>query len=147
MSIVFVKSFKLLLDRSLSAEPRTNSVNQKLTFKAIFFKIYANNDTISVNETNNSYDLADQLTDGDRTVVVTTRQKMQNMFKRIDELDQLPKRYENLKNMRLAFIVDECHRTITPSQKREIDKFFNRKPLWYGFTGTPIFNENGNFTL
>lgn len=106
------------------------------------FKIYANNDTISVNETNNSYDLADQLTDGDRTVVVTTRQKMQNMFKRIDELDQLPKRYENLKNMRLAFIVDECHRTITPSQKREIDKFFNRKPLWYGFTGTPIFNEN-----
>lgn len=56
------------------------------------FKIYANNDTISVNETNNSYDLADQLTDGDRTVVVTTRQKMQNMFKRIDELDQLPKR-------------------------------------------------------
>ncbi|MBT8829414.1 DEAD/DEAH box helicase family protein, partial [Lactobacillus delbrueckii subsp. bulgaricus] len=27
------------------------------------FKIYANNDTISVNETNSSYDLADQLTD------------------------------------------------------------------------------------
>ncbi|WP_283678411.1 HsdR family type I site-specific deoxyribonuclease [Lentilactobacillus sp. Marseille-Q4993] len=106
------------------------------------FQTYANTDTISINETSNSYDLADQLTNGDRNVVVTTRQKMQTIFKRIDEEPEGAKRYAELKNMRLAFIVDECHRTITPSQKRELDKFFNKQPLWYGFTGTPIFDQN-----
>ncbi|MCH5462740.1 type I restriction endonuclease subunit R [Lactobacillus sp. LC28-10] len=106
------------------------------------FQTYANNDTISVKETKNSYDLADQLVDGNRTVVVTTRQKLKTIFKRIEENPGLSKKYEKLKSLNLAFIVDECHRTVTPTQKRELDKFFNRQPLWYGFTGTPIFDEN-----
>lgn len=110
------------------------------------FQTYANNDTISVNETTGSYDLEKQLLDGQRNVIVTTRQKMQVLFKHIDaqiEKDgKIAKKYTFLKGMRLAFIVDECHRTITPEQKREIDRFFSRKPLWYGFTGTPIFREN-----
>ena len=37
--------------------------------------------------------------------------------------------------------MDECHRAVTPESKRLIEKFFNRS-LWYGFTGTPIFDEN-----
>jgi len=106
------------------------------------FQTYANNDTISVNETKNSYDLADQLTDGNRTVVVTTRQKLKTIFKRIEEYPEKSKKYAKLKDLNLAFIVDECHRTVTPTQKRELDKFFNRQPLWYGFTGTPIFDKN-----
>ena len=36
----------------------------------------------------------------------------------------------------IAFVVDECHRAVTPESKRIIDKFF-AKTLWYGFTGTP----------
>ncbi len=106
------------------------------------FQTYANNDTINVTETNNSYELADQLISSERTVIVTTRQKLQTIFKRLEEDPKAARRYAKLKDMRLAFIVDECHRTVTPSQKRELDKFFHRQPLWYGFTGTPIFDEN-----
>ncbi|CCI84933.1 hypothetical protein C5L33_000831 [Lactobacillus pasteurii] len=36
----------------------------------------------------------------------------------------------------------ECHRAVTPDQKNELDTFFAKKPRWYGFTGTPIFDEN-----
>lgn len=50
--------------------------------------------------------------------------------------------FKRLKNLRLAFIVDECHRTISPTSKMEIDKSFNKQPLWYGFTRTPIFPQN-----
>ncbi|MEL1193508.1 DEAD/DEAH box helicase family protein, partial [Staphylococcus epidermidis] len=67
----------------------------------------------------------------------------QAIFRRIDEQkDNLSKKYLKLKDVKLAFVVDECHRVVTPSQKRELDKFFNKSPLWYGFTGTPIMDEN-----
>lgn len=35
----------------------------------------------------------------------------------------------------------ECHRAVTPQTKRDIERFFN-KSIWFGFTGTPIFEEN-----
>ena len=106
------------------------------------FQTYANNDTIDVDETANSFELAQQLGDGNRNVLVTTRQKLQAIFKRMENSPTIAKKYQKLKNLRLAFIVDECHRAVTPTQKRELDRFFNRQPLWYGFTGTPIFAEN-----
>lgn len=107
------------------------------------FEAYAYNDTINVDDTDNSYDLARQLVDNEKKVIVTTRQKLQAIFRRIDEQkDAASKEYKKLKKVKLAFIVDECHRAITPSQKRELDKFFENLPLWYGFTGTPIMDEN-----
>lgn len=36
----------------------------------------------------------------------------------------------------------ECHRAVTPETKRILERFFVNS-LWYGFTGTPIFKENG----
>lgn len=36
---------------------------------------------------------------------------------------------------------DECHRAVTPQTKRDIERFFNQS-IWFGFTGTPIFEEN-----
>ncbi|MCO6527493.1 MAG: type I restriction endonuclease subunit R [Lactobacillus sp.] len=106
------------------------------------FKTYANNDTIDVNDTANSYELARKLGDGNRSVIVTTKQKMQALFKQMERDSKRAKQYAKLKDLQLAFIVDECHRAVTPKQKRELDKFFYREPLWYGFTGTPIFAEN-----
>lgn len=106
------------------------------------FKTYANNDTIDVDDTANSFELAKQLGDGNRSVIVTTRQKMHAIFKRMENSPEIATKYTKLKDLQLAFIVDECHRAVTPAQKRELDKFFYRQPLWYGFTGTPIFAEN-----
>ena len=41
----------------------------------------------------------------------------------------------------MAFVVDECHRAVTPQTQKDIKGFFHNS-LWYGFTGTPIFKEN-----
>ena len=41
----------------------------------------------------------------------------------------------------MAFVVDECHRAVTPQTQKDIKAFFPQS-LWYGFTGTPIFKEN-----
>ena len=51
------------------------------------------------------------------------------------------KQYEKIKGLKLAFVVDECHRAVTPQTKRDLERFFSNS-LWYGFTGTPIFEEN-----
>ncbi|MHC5865712.1 DEAD/DEAH box helicase family protein, partial [Streptococcus pyogenes] len=43
--------------------------------------------------------------------------------------------------LNVAFVVDECHRAVTPLAQQTISRFFVHS-LWYGFTGTPIFAEN-----
>ena len=107
------------------------------------FETYAQNDSIDVEGTENSYSLARKLVSSDKRVIVTTRQKMQALFKRIAKDQEQKRLYRKLKDVKLAFIVDECHRAVSPDQKNEIDAFFTKNPpLWYGFTGTPIFAEN-----
>ena len=107
------------------------------------FETYAQNDSIDVEGTENSYFLARKLVSSDKRVIVTTRQKMQALFKRIAQDQEQKRLYRKLKDIKLAFIVDECHRAVSPDQKNEIDAFFTKNPpLWYGFTGTPIFAEN-----
>lgn len=111
------------------------------------FETYAQNDSIDVEGTENSYSLARKLVSSDKRVIVTTRQKMQALFKRIAQDQEQKRLYRKLKDVRLAFIVDECHRAVSPDQKNEIDAFFTKNPpLWYGFTGTPIFAENARET-
>ncbi len=103
------------------------------------FQSYAENDTIDVDDTEYVNTLIKRLTDGNRQMIVTTRQKMQIMVDR--RLKEGTKDYEKIKNLRVAFVVDECHRAVSPETKRKLERFFNNS-LWYGFTGTPIFDEN-----
>lgn len=104
------------------------------------FTSYAENDVIDVDETDNVSDLIKKLLSDDRTVIVTTIQKLNHVMKR-SKGKETNKRYQKLKQLRIAFIVDECHRAVSPKKKQEIEEFFV-KSLWYGFTGTPIFAEN-----
>ena len=103
------------------------------------FQAYANNDLIDVDETDNVNDLKKKLKSDDRQVLVTTIQKLQRLItKRLQE--DTPE-YNKIKNLKIAFVVDECHRAVTPNTKRELERFFSNS-LWYGFTGTPRFAEN-----
>lgn len=108
------------------------------------FLSYADSDDVDVRNTEHTGDLEDKLKSKDRCAIVTTIQKLQNVIRRCTEGDISPK-YQKLKEQiskkTIAFIVDECHRAVTPESKRLIEKFFHRS-LWYGFTGTPIFEEN-----
>ena len=76
-------------------------------------------------------------------VIITTRQKLDAAMKyaRKQEEKNGATRYKKLIGQRIAFIVDECHRAISPENMEEIKTFFPNS-LWYGFTGTPIFEEN-----
>ena len=103
------------------------------------FQAYANNDLIDVDETDNVNDLKKKLKSGERQVIVTTIQKMQILVSK--RLQEGTAEYNRIKNLKIAFVVDECHRAVTPKTKRELERFFGRS-LWYGFTGTPRFAEN-----
>lgn len=103
------------------------------------FQAYANNDLVDVDETDNVGDLKKKLKSADRQVIVTTIQKMQILIgKRLQEGSP---EFNKIKSLKIAFVVDECHRAVTPKTKRELERFFGRS-LWYGFTGTPRFAEN-----
>ena len=103
------------------------------------FQAYANNDLVDVDETDNVNDLKKKLKSADRQVIVTTIQKMQILISK--RLQEGTPDFDKIKNLRIAFVVDECHRAVTPKTKRELERFFARS-LWYGFTGTPRFAEN-----
>ena len=103
------------------------------------FQAYANNDLIDVDETDNVYDLMRKLKSDDRQVIVTTIQKLQRLITK--KLEEGTPEYNKIKNLKIAYVVDECHRAVTPATKRELERFFANS-LWFGFTGTPRFAEN-----
>jgi type I restriction enzyme R subunit len=51
---------------------------------------------------------------------------------------------EPLRGKRIAFIFDECHRSQFGENHRAIKEFFPKAQL-FGFTGTPIFDDNASY--
>lgn len=103
------------------------------------FQSYANNDVIDVDSTDNVTELISKLRNNNQQVIVTTIQKLSIAVKK--RLKEGTPAYNRIKNLRVAFIVDECHRAVTPATQRLLSSFFNNS-LWYGFTGTPRFSKN-----
>ena len=104
------------------------------------FLSYAANDVIDIDETDNTHELVKRLGGNDKRVVVTTIQKITTMMRKFEE-GKYQRDAGKIKELRVAFVVDECHRAVTPQTQKEIKAYF-KNSLWYGFTGTPIFKEN-----
>ncbi len=77
------------------------------------------------------------------TVIVTTRQKLESALRhaKTQEEQQGTNRYEKLIGQHIVFVVDECHRALSSEGMEAIKDFFPNA-TWFGFTGTPIFEEN-----
>lgn len=110
------------------------------------FQSYAETDSIDVDETTSTQDLEKKLLDNRKQAIVTTIQKLQIIMKRysdkkVEESPKFAAKRDKLRKLRIAFIVDECHRTVSAETKRYLEQYF-ADSLWYGFTGTPIFAEN-----
>ena len=103
------------------------------------FSSYSQNDSIDVDNTDNVTDLKNKLKSSDRQMIVTTIQKMQILISK--RLKEGTPEYNRLRGLKIAFVVDECHRAVSPATKRIIERFFGNS-LWFGFTGTPRFPEN-----
>jgi type I restriction enzyme R subunit len=78
-------------------------------------------------------------------VIVTTIQKLglalDGSFKK-----NYKERLEPLSNKRMVFIFDECHRSQFGENHKAIKDFFPNAQL-FGFTGTPIFDENATYQI
>ncbi|CAM3351903.1 type I restriction endonuclease subunit R [Vagococcus fessus] len=76
-------------------------------------------------------------------VIVTTRQKLDAALKHAKKQEEQngTNRYQKLIGQHIVFIVDECHRALSAENMTETREFFPNS-TWFGFTGTPIFEEN-----
>jgi len=90
----------------------------------------------SVDSTNNTQKLVQQVTD-DTKLIVTTIQKLNTAISKPQYLAQMAR----LQNERIIFIFDECHRSQFGDTHKRIAEFFRNHQM-FGFTGTPIFAEN-----
>ena len=88
-----------------------------------------------VDTTDNTHQLVEQMA-GDNPLIVTTIQKLNTAIKKPRHEVAM----ENLKDKRIVFIFDECHRSQFGETHRNIIRFFQNAQL-FGFTGTPIFAE------
>ncbi|PPA83593.1 deoxyribonuclease [Brevibacillus laterosporus] len=77
------------------------------------------------------------------TVIITTRQKLEAALRYAQRLEEQKgtQRFKKLLGQHIVFVVDECHRALSAEGMKEIKGFFQNS-TWFGFTGTPIFNEN-----
>ena len=76
-------------------------------------------------------------------VIVTTIQKLGLALDGSNTRNYL-ERLEPLRHQRMVFIFDECHRSQFGENHKAIKEFFPNAQL-FGFTGTPIFDENASY--
>ena len=90
----------------------------------------------SVDATNNTNSLVKQFAD-DTPLIVTTLQKLNTAISK----ERYLKTMGELKDKKMIFIFDECHRSQFGETHRHIKEYFENVQM-FGFTGTPIFAEN-----
>jgi type I restriction enzyme R subunit len=105
-----------------------------------------------VEENTNTASLVRRLLSDDYAdkVIVCTIQKLglaldenskRNSQQKKDGKKSFKEQLEPLRDKRIAFIFDECHRSQFGENHKAIKEFFPRAQL-FGFTGTPIFEQN-----
>lgn len=72
-------------------------------------------------------------------LIVTTIQKLNTAISKL----KYEKKMADLKDKRIVFIFDECHRSQFGDTHKRIKEFFENSQM-FGFTGTPILKENAN---
>ncbi|MBP2032735.1 type I restriction enzyme R subunit [Clostridium algifaecis] len=91
----------------------------------------------SVDRTDKTSTLIKQIKDVDKSLIVTTIQKMAHAIK----AHKYSSTMEQYKNEKVIFIIDECHRSQFGDMHEIISKHFSNAQ-YFGFTGTPRFKEN-----
>jgi len=89
-----------------------------------------------IDGTDNTKQLVNQFSD-DTKLIVTTIQKLNTAISKL----KYEKKMADLKDKRIIFIFDECHRSQFGETHKRIKDFFGNAQL-FGFTGTPIFSDN-----
>lgn len=107
------------------------------TKTSIDFKAYAAYEPVTVDDTKYTYQLRKKLRIVDPGIIVTTTFKLNILVKELVEAKDF-----SLSEKKIVFIIDEAHRTTMGQMMGEITSYFKKKGLFFGFTGTPLFDEN-----
>jgi len=91
----------------------------------------------SVDASNDTTELVKQFADDDKHLIVTTLQKLNTAISKGKHLATM----ESLKDKKMVFIFDECHRSQFGETHKRITDYFDNVQM-FGFTGTPIFADN-----
>lgn len=100
------------------------------------------NENQSVQATEDTYVLVSKLKSNDPadTLIVTSIQKMSNIGAEEDGLNG--KDLEQMRSKRIVIIIDEAHRTVFGENMLPAIRAAFPKAVFFGFTGTPIQDEN-----
>lgn len=101
------------------------------------FKAYAAYEPVDVDDTSSTYQLKKKLRMVKNGIIVTTTFKLNNL---IEELKR--NQDYSLSDKKFVFIIDEAHRTTMGQMMGTIKDYFKKNGLFFGFTGTPLFDEN-----
>ena len=101
------------------------------------FKAYSAYESVSVDDTDYTFELKKNLFSQKSGIVVTTTFKLNSLVKDLVDNDDY-----GLAENKIVFIIDEAHRTTMGEMMVNIRSYFKKKGLFYGFTGTPLFDEN-----
>ena len=125
-----------LMDR---IELGTQSLKEYRNFAGAGLSEVQKNNTVQ--ETEDTHVLVGKLKSSDPadTLIVTSIQKMSNISEENDGLRAAD--IKTINSKRVVFIVDECHRSTFGEMLLTIKETFT-KAIFFGFTGTPIQEEN-----
>ncbi|MCY7922451.1 HsdR family type I site-specific deoxyribonuclease [Bacillus spizizenii] len=140
------------VDRTIMLIDRKDLDNQTTTeftkFASEFNTGISSGDVISnslIVGTGSAKELSDTLLSdaNSNTVIITTRQKLEAALRYAQRQEEQKgtQRFKKLLGQHIVFVVDECHRALS-AEGMEVIKGFFPNSTWFGFTGTPIFNEN-----
>ncbi|SFR80911.1 type I restriction endonuclease subunit R [Anaeromicropila populeti] len=101
------------------------------------FKAYAAYEPVTVDDTKHTFELKKKLKLPNPGIIVTTTFKLNVLVKELEESKD-----DSLADKRIVFIIDEAHRTTMGQMMGDIKKYFKKNGLFFGFTGTPLFDEN-----
>lgn len=101
------------------------------------FKAYSAYESVDVDGTKSTYQLRKQLVSPKSGIVVTTTFKLSILVNELLEAQDT-----QLSDKKIVFIIDEAHRTTMGEMMGTIKDYFFKNGLFFGFTGTPLFDEN-----
>lgn len=90
----------------------------------------------AVDSTDNTDELVKRLQSNSK-IIITTIQKLNTAVSRTWYSNKI----DEIRHSRIVMIFDECHRSHFGDSHKNIMNFFMKTQV-FGFTGTPIFNEN-----
>lgn len=101
------------------------------------FKEYSKFEPVDVDDTPYTHKLKKQLEKKPSSIIVTTTHKLSALVKYYIEQKDFA-----VTDKRIIFIIDEAHRTTMGEMMQKIRDYFKKNGLFFGFTGTPLFDEN-----